>query len=110
MEPPANVTPARSASSDIPSTRDSILQSQPTSSGEAGATENPQLPRTTVVTPCQLAGDAVGSKWSWASKCVCRSTNPGATTRPVASMTSAPDTGTRPTALIRPSVTSTSAV
>ena len=37
------------------------------SSGFDGASVKPQLPVTTVVTPCHDDGDADGSKWSWAS-------------------------------------------
>ena len=65
--PPEKVTPALSASGDIPSTRLSICSSQGTSAGLAGAKVNPQLPEKTVVTPCHDEGDAVGSKNSWAS-------------------------------------------
>jgi hypothetical protein len=65
--PPANVTPSCSAGADMPSTRESISSSHPTSFGFAGAIENPQLPMSTVVTPCHDAGDAVGSKCSCAS-------------------------------------------
>ncbi len=66
-DPPRNVTARVSASADIPSTRLSICSSQSRSSGFDGANVNPQLPVSTVVTPCQEDGDAVGSKWSWAS-------------------------------------------
>ncbi len=65
--PPRKSTPAWSASTDMPSTRDSISSSQAASPSRAGATVNPQLPITTVVTPCHDAGDAVGSKCSCAS-------------------------------------------
>ena len=51
----------------MPSTRLSISHSQVTSAGRAGNSENPQFPVMTVVTPCHDDGDAVGSKWSWAS-------------------------------------------
>jgi hypothetical protein len=59
--------PACNACADIPSTLDTLSSIHGTSSGLAGASENPQLPPTAVVTPCQDEGDAVASKWSWAS-------------------------------------------
>jgi hypothetical protein len=36
-------------------------------SGAAGANPTPQLPITTVVTPCQLDGVSHGSQLAWAS-------------------------------------------
>ena len=36
-------------------------------SARRGASDNEQLPGTTVVTPCSIAGNAYGSKQSWAS-------------------------------------------
>ncbi len=51
----------------MPSTRLSMESSQPRSSGRLGASVKPQLPVSSVVTPCHEAGDAVGSQSSWAS-------------------------------------------
>ena len=67
MLPPRKVTPAASASADMPSTRLSIERSQPRSSGRLGASVKPQLPVSRVVTPCHEAGEAVGSQFSCAS-------------------------------------------
>jgi hypothetical protein len=36
-------------------------------STRSGASDSEQLPETTVVTPCSSAGNAYGSKHSWAS-------------------------------------------
>ena len=66
-DPPAKSTPDASASADMPSTRLSMSSSHSRSSGRDGASVNPQLPVSSVVTPCHDAGDAVGSQWSWAS-------------------------------------------
>ena len=46
-------------------------------SGCTGAKPTPQLPMTTVVTPCQHDGVSIGSQVIWPSKCVCTSTKPG---------------------------------
>ena len=46
----------------------------------------PQLPASAVVTPCSGDGVSAPSQNTWASKCVCTSTNPGVTTLPVASI------------------------
>ena len=54
--------------------------------GRTGAKVTPQLPRTTVVTPCQHEELAAGSQNSWASRWVWMSTNPGVTSRPLASI------------------------
>ena len=51
-----------SASADMPSTLASIRTSQSRSPGLDGASVKPQLPVSTVVTPCHDDGDAVGSK------------------------------------------------
>ena len=55
-------------------------------SGRAGAKPTPQLPNTTVVTPCQQVGVSSGSQVIWPSKCVWMSTKPGVTSRPSASI------------------------
>ena len=48
--------------------------------GSAGATENPQLPTTSVVTPWRIFPSARGFKGSVKSECVWMSMKPGATT------------------------------
>ena len=73
-----------------------------------GARVKPQLPMTTLVTPCQHEQVPRGSQKTWASMCVCPSTNPGATTWPSASITSRADSRMRPIAAIRPPTTPTS--
>jgi hypothetical protein len=73
-------------------------------SSRSGAALMPQLPATTVVTPCEIL--KVMSGWvstAWSS-CVCESMKPGATIRPPASrMRSAPWPARSPIAAIRPS-------
>ena len=61
------MTASASASADMPSTRLNICDSHGRSSGLDGASVNPQLPMSTVVTPCHDDGDAVGSQCSCAS-------------------------------------------
>ena len=56
------------------------------SSGRHGANVTPQLPSTTLVTPCQHLDVAIGSHASWASRWVWMSTKPGVTIAPAASM------------------------
>ena len=54
-------------------------------SSRSGAALMPQLPATTVVTPCDtLKGMVACESTAWSS-CVCESMKPGATMRPVAS-------------------------
>ena len=78
--------------------------------GRTGAKVMPQLPITTEVTPCQHDDDISGSQPIWASRWECRSTKPGVTVRPSASMTRpAPPASTSPTAVIRSPSTATSA-
>ena len=69
----------------------------------------PQLPASTVVTPCSGDGVRAPSQKICASKWVCTSTKPGATTLPVASMVRAASPSTWPMATMRPSFTPTSA-
>ena len=45
--------PARSASSDMPSTLSSVRSTRSRCAGRVGATPKPQFPITTEVTPCQ---------------------------------------------------------
>lgn len=70
---------------------------------------NPQLPITTLVTPCQHEHVPRGSQKTWASMCVWPSTKPGATTCPSASITSRAASRMRPIAATRPPMTPTSA-
>src|SRR2546425_361344 len=60
-------TAARNASALMPSTRDNMSSSHSISSSLLGASEKPQLPVITVVTPCHDAGEAVGSQCNCAS-------------------------------------------
>ena len=78
--------------------------------GRSGANVMPQLPMTTDVTPCQHDELMSGSQPIWASRWEWRSTNPGVTSLPSASMTSAaPDASTSPTATMRSPSIATSA-
>jgi len=54
--------------------------------GSVGATENPQLPTTSVVTPWRIFDSARGLSGSVKSEWVWMSMNPGATTWPRASI------------------------
>ena len=54
--------------------------------GNTGATENPQCPMTSVVTPWRILLSARGAYGSVKSECVLMSMNPGATTDPPASI------------------------
>ena len=60
-------TPAASASSGMPSTRASIFMRYSASRGTSGAIVKPQLPPSTVVTPCSGDGLSVGSQNTCAS-------------------------------------------
>ena len=70
--------------------------------GAAGANPTPQLPIASEVTPCWLDGASTGSQVAWPSKWVWMSTKPGVTSRPSASMTSAPVASTPRPDLGRP--------
>src|SRR5262249_46783180 len=70
----------------------------------------PQLPITTVVTPCQQLGVSIGSQVTWPSKCVCTSTKPGVTSAPSASTVVRALPSTLPTSVTTPSLIATSAV
>ena len=61
--------------------------------GRDGASVNPQLPITAVVTPCQHDDVPSGSQNIWASMCVCPSMKPGVTTWPLASSLAATPLG-----------------
>jgi hypothetical protein len=73
-------------------------------SARSGAALMPQLPATTVVTPCEtLKGICACDSTAWSS-CVCESMKPGATMRPVASsVRSAVWPASWPMAAMRPS-------
>ena len=92
------------------SSTDSIISARYSrSSGRTGANVTPQLPMTTDVTPCQHDELSSGSQPICASRCVCRSTNPGVTSRSVASISRAPRSSTSPTATMRSPLIPTSA-
>ena len=59
--------PANSASTDMPSTFSSVRAIVSRPPGRVGAIPNPQLPMTTVVTPCHEDGVRSGSQSTWAS-------------------------------------------
>ena len=80
--------PADSAAPGMSSTPSIRPMSQSCLSGCTGAKPTPQLPITTVVTPCQHVGVSSGSQVTWPSKCVCTSTKPGVTSAPSASIVS----------------------
>src|SRR3546814_19891556 len=61
-----------------------------------GAKPTPQLPITTVVTPCQLVGERRESQIDCPSKCVWISTKPGVTSKTSASSSSDPRPVTAP--------------
>ena len=90
------------------SARSRLRTTSARSSGAAGASVKPQLPITTLVTPCQHVGLPRSSQNTWASMCVCASTKPGATTSPSASSSSRPRPSTSPTATMRSPTTATS--
>ncbi|MCY1206420.1 hypothetical protein D9M72_179910 [compost metagenome] len=79
-------------------------------SARSGAALMPQLPATTVVTPCDtLKGICACDSTAWSS-CVCESMKPGATMRPVASSVwSAVWPASLPMAAMRPLTMPTSA-
>ena len=62
-----HVMPSASAVPGMSSTPSMSWISQSCRSGCAGANPTPQLPITTVVTPCQLDGDTSGSQVAWPS-------------------------------------------
>ena len=76
--------------------------------GLHGASANPQLPMTTVVTPCQQEQLPMGSQATCASMCVWPSMKPGATIRPSASIVRSATEATRPTSTTRPPAIPTS--
>ena len=65
--PQRQSTPASNAASGISSIRRNMLLNATRCSARSGASDSEQLPGTTVVTPCSIAGNAYGSKHSCAS-------------------------------------------
>ena len=59
--PSWSAVPGMSSTASISSIRKSSLP------GRTGAKPTPQLPITTVVTPCQLDGASIGSQVAWPS-------------------------------------------
>ncbi len=59
--------PSTSASKAMPSTFSNVRAMVSRCSGRVGAIPNPQLPTTTLVTPCQHDGVRSGSHRIWAS-------------------------------------------
>ena len=104
----SQVSPSASAVPGMSSTPSSRLISQSWRSGAAGANPTPQLPMAMVVTPCSDDGAMIGSQVAWPSKCVWMSMKPGVTSAPSASSSRSAVESTVPTAVITPSVTSTS--
>ena len=95
--------PAASAVPGMSSTPSMRPMSQSWRLGATGAKPTPQLPITTVVTPCQQEGVSSGSHVICPSKCVWMSTKPGVTSSPSASTVSRPSASMRPMAAITPS-------
>ena len=79
------------------------------SSGLQGASAKPQLPMTTLVTPCQHEQLPSGSQATCASIWVWPSMKPGATISPSASIVRWAGARMRPISTIRPPVMPTSA-
>ena len=76
--------------------------------GSLGAIPAPQFPTISVVTPC-ISLKSMLVLITASSSCACTSINPGATVRPVASISRAASPSIAPTAAMRPSRTATSA-
>src|SRR6266851_3191756 len=83
-----HLIPACIASGEISSARSRFRITSSLSFSAHGASENPQLPITTEVTPCQHEHVPSASQKTCASICVCASTSPGATICPSASIVS----------------------
>ena len=82
------------------STLSIIAASVARSSGRHGANVTPQLPITTLVTPCQQLDVPIGSHAIWASRWVWMSTKPGVTRRPSASISRRPVWSTPPSSSV----------
>src|SRR5262247_2529775 len=74
-----------------------------------GTTPEPQLPTTSVVTPCITLKGMVGPRSTAKSSGLCTSMKPGVTAIPRASISVRPRSVTTPTAAIRSPATATSA-
>jgi hypothetical protein len=75
----------------------------------AGASEQPQLPAITVVTPWLTFGSISGDDSISRSSCVCESMKPGAATLPLASISTSAGVSSLPIAAILPPATPMSA-
>ena len=100
--------PAAIASFGMSSTASRHSANHSRASGLQGASAKPQLPITTVVTPCQQEQLPSGSQATCASMCVWPSMKPGATTMPSASIVRSAGARMRPISATRPSLTPTS--
>ena len=98
-----------SATGSMSSARSRLRTTSARASSRTGASVNPQLPITAVVTPCQHEFAPCGSQNTWASMWVCPSMKPGVTTWPSASISRAPRSRIRPTRVMRPPTMPTSA-
>jgi len=85
------------------------LRQSSTTSSLSGASPSPSWPTISVVTPCITFSRASGSTISIRSEWLWTSMNPGATTRPPASITRSASEPNRPMAAILPRLTATSA-
>ena len=101
--------PAAIAAGGMSSARSRLRMTMCLSAAAQGASVKPQLPMTTVVTPCQQEEVPSGSQKTCASMWVWPSTMPGATTWPSASITSRARSRMRPSVTMRPCRTPTSA-
>ncbi len=75
-----------SAAGSMSSARSRLRTTSARASSRTGASVNPQLPITAVVTPCQHEFAPCGSQNTWASRWVWPSMKPGVTTWPSASI------------------------
>ena len=101
--------PATMASLGMSSTASRHSANHSLASGLQGASANPQLPMTTLVTPCQQEQVPAGSHATCASMWVWPSMKPGATIMPSASIVSSAGLRMRPISAIRPWLIPTSA-
>ena len=101
--------PSAMASAAMSSARSRLRTTRCRSSHRLGASVKPQLPITTLVTPCQQEQVPSGSQQTCASMCVWPSMKPGATTWPSASSVCLAASRMRPIAAMRPPEMPTSA-
>ncbi len=97
------------ASGEMSSARSRLAITRSFSSGLHGARVKPQLPITTLVTPCQHEQVPSGSQETWASMWVWPSMKPGDTTCPSASTSCFAEARMRPIVAMRPRMMPTSA-